>query len=204
MSEEKDYIRHITEIRSMMERSSKFLSLSGWAGIMAGIYALTGAYVAHRFWSFRPDEPAYASTGGGSVTPLIALALGILVLAIGTAVFLSHKKAHRRGERLWNATSRRLLVHMAVPLVAGGLLIVVLISKGLIGLVAPLTLIFYGLALYNAGKFTYGVVKILGLIEIGLGLIGAYFIGYGLLCWAIGFGLLHIIYGIYIHYRYER
>lgn len=208
MEKESDYIRDITEIRSMMERASKFLSLSGWAGIMAGIYALAGAYVAYKLLYFNPDEIAYATAASGNwsatLLKLIALALTILVLAIGTAIFLSYKKANKRSEKLWNATSRRLLINMAVPLVSGGLLILVLISKGLIGLVAPLTLLFYGLALYNAGKFTFGEVRVLGLVEIGLGLVSAYFIGYGLLCWAIGFGLLHIIYGIYIHYKYEQ
>ncbi len=206
MKGEKDYIRDITEIRSMMERTSKFLLLSGWSGVLAGIYALAGAYVAHTIFAFNPDEIAYDASASGTDTlgKLIVLALILLVLAIGTAVFLAGKKAGKRNEILWNATSRRLLIHMAVPLVTGGLLILMLASKGLAGLIAPFTLIFYGLALYNAGKFTYTEVRVLGLLEIGLGLVGAWFIGYGLLCWAIGFGLLHIIYGIYIHYRYER
>ncbi|HYH55770.1 MAG TPA: hypothetical protein VD772_04110 [Anseongella sp.] len=208
MKTEKDYARDIAEIRSMMERTTKFLSLSGWAGVMAGIYALAGAYLAYKLFYFDPLEIAYPSVGSGSwfanQMKLIVLAVSILVLAIGTAIFLSHKKAGKRGEKLWNSASRRLLINMAVPLVVGGLLILVLISKGLIGLVAPLTLIFYGLALYSAGKSTYGEVRVLGLIEIGLGLISAYFIAYGLLFWAIGFGLLHIVYGIYIHYKYEQ
>jgi len=135
---------------------------------------------------------------------VIFLALLILILAIGTAIFLSHKKADKRGEKLWNTTSEKLLINMAVPLTAGGLLLLILISQGLIGLIAPFTLLFYGLALYNAGRFTYEVVKILGLIQIGLGLLGAYFVGYGLVFWALGFGVAHIIYGIYIHYRYEK
>jgi hypothetical protein len=97
-----------------------------------------------------------------------------------------------------------LLVNMAVPLIAGGLLILILISKGLIGLVAPFTLLFYGLALYNGSKFTYEEVRILGVIQIILGLISAIYIEYGLLIWAVGFGIVHIIYGIYIHYKYER
>ncbi|MCK7509005.1 MAG: hypothetical protein MZV70_36550 [Desulfobacterales bacterium] len=93
---------------------------------------------------------------------------------------------------------------MSVPLVAGGLLILVLISKGLIGLIAACTLLFYGLALYNASQNTYAEVKTLGLIEIGLGLISSYFVEYGLLIWALGFGIVHIIYGIYMYYKYER
>jgi flagellar basal body-associated protein FliL len=206
--EERDYIRDLAEIRSMMERSSKFLSLSGWAGIMAGIYALAGAYVAYTVFNFNPDKIVYpAIESGGLSTSLLNvlfLALVILVLAIGTAIFLSYKKAQKRGENIWHATSRRLLSNMAVPLATGGILILVLLSKGLVGLVIPCTLLFYGLALYNAGKFTYSEVRFLGLIQIGLGLISSYFIEYSLLFWAMGFGVVHIVYGIYIHFRYER
>ncbi|HEY0677616.1 MAG TPA: hypothetical protein VGD17_04985 [Chitinophagaceae bacterium] len=208
MKDEQDYIRDITEMRSMMERSSKFLSLSGLAGVMAGIYALTGAYIAYKVFSFNPDEIVYSDLQSGTLAPgflkVIFLAVAVLVLAIGTAIFLSYKKADKNGERFWNATARRLLVNMAIPLITGGLLILILISKGFIGFIAPFTLIFYGLALYNAGKFTYGEVRSLGLIVIGLGLIGSYYVEYGLLIWALGFGVVHIIYGIYLHYRYER
>ena len=113
-------------------------------------------------------------------------------------------RADKRGEKLWNATSRRLLENIAVPLITGGLLILVLMAKGFIGWLAPCSLIFYGLALYSASKLTYDEVRILGVIQIILGLVGAYFVQYGLICWAIGFGIVHIIYGIYIHIKYER
>jgi len=208
MKEEKDYIGDIAAIRTMMERTSKFLSLSGWAGIMAGIYALAGAWVAYKGFYFNPDEIAYPmGTIGGwsaSLVQLIGLAVVILVLTLGTAILLSSRKANKRKEKIWNPTSKQMLINMSIPLVTGGLLILILIAKGLMGLVAPLTLVFYGLAMYNASKFTYTEMKVLGLMEIALGLIGLCFIGYGLLCWAIGFGVLHIITGIYLHYKYER
>lgn len=208
MKEEQDYIQDIAEIRSMMERSSKFLSLSGWAGVMAGIYALAGAFIAYNYFDFNPDDIVHSTTASGSYSSdlqnVILLALAVLILAIGTAIFLSSKKADKRDEKVWNATSRRLLASMAVPLVTGGILIVVLLLKGLVGLIAPLTLLFYGLALYSASKFTFDDVKYLGLIQIGLGLISSWFIEYGLLLWALGFGVVHIVYGIYIHFRYER
>jgi uncharacterized membrane protein len=208
MKDQPDYIKDIAEMRSMMERSSKFLSLSGLAGIMAGIYALAGAYIAYAVFDFNPGQDVYNPSQPASVSAdllkVVFLAFLILILSIGTAVFLSHRKAVKRSEKFWDATARRVLINMAVPLIAGGLLILVLMAKGLIGFMAPFTLLFYGLALYNAGKFTYDEVKSLGLIQIGLGLIGCCFVEYGLLCWAIGFGLVHIIYGIYLHYRYER
>jgi len=207
MKEEQDYIRDIAEMRLMMERSSKFLSLSGLAGIMAGIYALSGAFIAYEIFHFNPDQIVYSTLSGSlpsSLLRVIFLAIIILMLATSTAVFLSHKKASKKGEKFWNPAARRLLINMAVPLIAGGLLILILISKGLIGLIAPFTLLFYGMALYNASKFTYEEVKSLALIEIGAGLISSYFVEYGLLFWAFGFGVVHIIYGIYMHYRYER
>lgn len=204
MKKERDYIQDIAEIRSMMERSSKFLSLSGWAGIMAGIYALAGAFIAWRFFYFNPDELFYTGSSSTSLTNVILLAVAVLVLALGTAVYDSLRKARKREEKAWNATSKRLLVNMAVPLVTGGIVVLILTGKGLVGLVAPLTLVFYGLALYSAGRFTYNEVKVLGLVEILLGLICSWFIEYSLIFWATGFGLAHIVYGLYMFYRYER
>jgi hypothetical protein len=204
MKEEQDYIRDIAQIRAIMERSSKFLSLAGWAGIMAGLYALAGAYIAYEVLNFNPDRIIYNLPQSTGLLKVIALAVVILLLAIGTAIFLSYNKATKRGEKLWNAIVKRLVVNMALPLVVGGLLILILIAKGMIGFMAPFTLLFYGLALYNAGRFTYEIIKSLGLIQIGLGLLSAYYIEYGLICWALGFGALHILYGIYMHYRYER
>lgn len=202
MKEEKDYIRDIAEIRAMMERSSKFLSLSGWSGIMAGVYAFAGAFIAWKYLGFNPDKIDYANTGNGYGNVFL-LSILVLTLAIGTALFDSYKKAKIRGEKAWNTTSRRLLINMMVPLVTGSILILILIFKELIGLIAPVTLIFYGLALYNAGNFTFKVLRIMGLIQIILGLISAYFIEFSLLIWTIGFGLVHIIYGIYM-FKYER
>lgn len=208
MREQQDYIRDIVEIRSMMERSSKFLSLSGWAGIMAGIYALAGSFSAYHFLGFNPDKINYNLIEPGSESSgfpfLIIIFSLILILAIGTAIFLSYKKARKRGEQIWNATSRRLLINMSVPLLSGGVLILILLVRDILGLVAPISLLFYGLAIYNASKFTFDEMKFLGLIQIGLGLMSAYYIEYSLFLWAIGFGVVHIGYGIYMHYRYER
>ena len=208
MKDKQDYIQDIAEMRSMMERSSKFLSLSGLAGVLAGIYALVGTYVAYRFLDFNRGKTVYgASATEGLSTRLlgtILLAIAILALAVGTAFFLSYKKAKARREKFWNPSARRLLINMSVPLMAGGILILILMSKGFIGLMAPFTLLFYGLALFNASKFTYEEVRSLGLIQIILGLISSYFVDYGLVCWALGFGVVHIVYGIYLHYRYER
>lgn len=208
MKEERDYIQDLAEIRSMMERSSKFLSLSGWAGVMAGVYALAGVYTASSFLSFRPDSIFYVISGSngttGGLLSVVGLALIVLLLAVGTAVFLSAKRARRKGESIWNATSKRMILHMAGPLLAGGILILLLMVKGFGGLAAPLSLLFYGLALMNAAVYTYKEVLSFGISLVILGLAGSWFPVYGLWLWAIGFGLFHIGYGIYLHFKYER
>ena len=208
MKNQQDYTEDIAEIRSMMERSSKFLSLSGWSGIMAGLYALSGAYIAYSFLHFNTAEIAngneFTGIESARLVKVIVLAVTILLLSLSTAVFLSYQKGKKRGESVWNAVSKRLLINLAIPLGAGGILLLILISKGLIGLLAPMTLLFYGLALYNASKFTYDEVKFLGMVQIVLGLISSYVIEYGMLFWALGFGIVHIIYGIYLQFKYER
>ncbi|MBI3124774.1 MAG: hypothetical protein HYZ10_10265 [Ignavibacteriales bacterium] len=204
MKEEQDYIRDIAEIRSMMERSSKFASLSGLSGILAGIYALAGAFIVYHYYSFNPDSVDYTNYSAGSLINVIAIALIILILALGSAISLSNKKGKQRGEKIWNATSRRLIANMAVPLLAGGILILIFLAKGLVGLIIPSTLLFYGLAIYNASRFTFGEMKFMGLLQIGLGLISAYFIEFSLFIWAFGFGVVHIAYGTYMHFKYER
>lgn len=208
MTEEHNYLRDLADIRSMMVRSTKFLSLSGWAGIMAGIYALTGSWIAWKYYSFSATgmvvesiDPVHSSGAGSGI---VLVAITALLLSLGTAAFLSSRKARRKGEKAWNATSRQMLAHMGVPLVAGGVLMLIMWSKGYVGLMVSISLLFYGIALYNAARYTYGEIKYLGLIQIVLGLISSWFISYGLLIWALGFGVMHIIYGIHMHLKYER
>ncbi len=205
MKEEKDYLRDLAEIRSMMERSSKFLSLSGWAGVFAGIIALAGAFIAWKVLDFNPDSFIYTynSPDGSGLTKVFLLAISVLGLALVSAFFDSYRKASGKGERAWNTTSKRMLVNMLIPLTTAGILIVILVINGLSGLISPLTLIFYGISLYNAGNYTFKIVRVLGLVQIALGLINCIFIEYGLFFWAIGFGLCHIIYGIYM-FKFER
>lgn len=189
----------------MMERSTKFLSLTGLSGIMAGVYALAGAYIAYKVFHLHAGVLNYPGQGSEMIRgSLILLALTVLILAIGTAVILSWKRSGKTGEKLWNSAARRMLINMAIPLVTGGIFILILISKGLFILSIPITLIFYGLALINASKFTFEDFKYLGILQVLLGLLATYFIGYALVFWAIGFGLMHILYGIYMYLKYER
>lgn len=208
MKKEQEYIEDLSQIRLMMERSTKFLSLTGVSGILAGIYALVGAYVAYLCVYSDTGEVIFNSQERqedyDDLLNVILLGASILILAVGTAVYLSSKKAAKNNEVLWNPVARRLVINMAIPLITGGILIFVLISKGIFGLTAPLTLIFYGLSLINASKFTFDDLRYLGIIQIILGLISSYFIEYSLIFWAVGFGVMHIVYGIFMHLKYEK
>lgn len=205
MKTEQEYIKDLSEIRTMMERSTKFLSLTGWSGILAGIYAILGTFVAYLLF-----EPGILFSGFTSqqitsnILLLILLGVAVLLLAITTAIWLSYRKAARNQEKLWNPVARRLVINMAIPLFTGGFLILLFISKGLVSFIIPFSLIFYGLALTNASKFTFSELRSLGIVEIGLGLLSTYFIQYSLMIWAVGFGLMHIAYGIYMHQKYEK
>ncbi|AWH74198.1 hypothetical protein DCS32_08490 [Dokdonia sp. Dokd-P16] len=213
--ESSKYLEDIASIKTMMSKSSRFMSLSGLSGILAGVYALIAAVVAHYliqghiqlFASSREDFLnlilrifATAELAGN----LIILFLVTLLLAIGTGIILTYKKAARNKESIWDTSSKRLIANFAIPLVTGGVFSIVLIQYGIIGLIAPATLIFYGLALVNASKYTLGDIKYLGLANIIIGLIATQFIGYGLYFWALGFGVFHIIYGVIMYNKYDR
>lgn len=188
-----------------MNRSSRFISLSGLSGISAGISALIGAYMAYRIVYTHQDYQEYGRIflTNESITQLLLIALGTLILAIGTGIYFTTRETKKRNQKIWDVQTKRLLINLSIPLLTGGILCLMLLFKGYIGLVAPLTLIFYGLALVNASKYTLNEIRSLGLMEIVLGLIATYFIGFGLLFWAIGFGVLHIIYGIIMQWRYK-
>lgn len=203
MKEKQDYLRDLTEIRSMMERSSKFLSLSGWAGIMAGVYAFAGAHIAFWHLGFNPHEVFY-SYDAESLRYLIILGIIILVLAISNAVVVSRQKAKKKGESAWNPVSKKMLSDMAVPLLAGGFLLLVFIARGMLGLLIPATLIFYGLALHNGGRYTFSEIRILGIAQILLGLSSIYYMEYSIFIWSAGFGAVHVLYGIYMFFRYGK
>ena len=198
-------------IREIMERSSKFLSLSGLSGVFAGIVAFIGAMAAW-FFILEPKNFSYSEfiTSGkieaasGTGIMLAADAILVLIFAVSGAWFFSLRKAKKAGELFWSISTRRLLIHLTIPLITGGVFIIVLTIKGNIELIIPAMLIFYGLSLVNAGKFTLGEIHYLGLTQIFLGLLSCIFIEWGLLFWALGFGLMHIIYGMVMYHRHER
>lgn len=199
--------QELAEIKSMMERSTRFLSLSGLAGILAGIYAFAGAGIAW-YWIYFPSTEY--GTGTETISQadlqfnLLVLALIVLLLAIGTAYLLSQQKSQKKSQQFWTPASKRFLQALFLPVVAGGLFSFALIHESSYQLIAPVTLIFYGLGLINASHFTLGEIRNLGIGQLILGLIAAFFPDFGLVCWALGFGVLHVLYGSMMYYRYDR
>lgn len=191
----------LKDIKRMMERSSRFISLSGLSGISAGVCALAGAYMAVGWFS------AY-SRGGMDAhalkTRLLFLAMGILAAALLTSSFFTWRKARKLGLPIWDRTARKVLINMAIPLVAGGFFVLGLYSRSDWELIAPSCLVFYGLALVNTSKYTLNDIRTLGILEILLGCINLYIASWNLLCWALGFGVLHIIYGLIMWWKYEK
>jgi general stress protein CsbA len=177
------------------------------SGILAGVYALIAAGLAYSIvysGSSRVYTRLNLHTDPTPLYNLIAIAAFTLLLSIVTGVILTTKKAKRKGQPVWGKISQSLLFHMATPLVTGGIVILIFLFRGYYGIVGPTSLIFYGLSLVGASNFTFTMVKYLGLCEIILGLIAACLPGYGLLFWAIGFGVLHIVYGSLMYLKYDR
>jgi len=207
MKETSDYEKDLFSIRTMMERSVKFLSLSGLSGILAGTYALLGSMVVY-FILYFPNSPFgfrfHYIDEKSTLLRLILVALFVLIFSLSTGYLLSVRKAKKLSMPIWNFASKQLLADLFIPLASGGLLIIILLAQGYYGIVAPSCLVFYGLALIHGSRSTYEEVRYLGLIEIGLGLACAIFPGFGLIFWALGFGVMHMVYGSIMYFRYDR
>lgn len=203
--ESKNYHEDLSHIRSMMERSSRFISLSGLSGVFAGLAAIIG--VAYVFYVFDREGLDYFNGerifSRQIVNELVLTAAVILIVAILSGYFFTANKSRKKGLKIWDATTKRLLFTFSVPLVTGGIVCLALLYHNLFALVAPATLIFYGLALVSAERYTLTDIKYLGYCQIALGLITLFFLGWGLIAWTFGFGVLHIVYGLIMHKKYR-
>ena len=197
----KDYLKDISEIKNLMNKSSRFISLSGLSGILAGIYALIGAALTYYLVITYSDGTLILD--GWVFNTVMFILFMIAFLSAATGIFLTTKKAKSNGEKIWDNSSRRLLLNFLVPLVVGGLYCIIILSQGRYGQTGGLMLIFYGLALVSASKYSIGDIQYLGYIQIILGLIASYYPGYGFWLWVLGFGIMHIIYGTWMHFKYD-
>jgi hypothetical protein len=202
----KNYHEDLSHIRSMMERSSRFISLSGLSGVVAGLAAIIGA--AYVYFVFQREGIDYFAGQRNFFSPalvreLVVIGTLILLAAILSGYIFTANKSKRKGLKIWDGTTKRLLFTFAVPLVTGGIFCLALLFHHLFVWIAPATLIFYGLALVNAERYTLTDIKYLGYCQIVLGLLSMFFLGWGLVFWTIGFGVLHIVYGLIMHKKYK-
>lgn len=197
--------QELSEIKSMMERSTKFLSLSGLSGIMAGTYALIGAALIYYWTESSITATSYlADSISGQISRIIWVGIIVLTLSILTAYFLSQKNSHRTSSKLWTSAGKRFLIALFLPVTLGALFCFALIHLGYFELIASTTLLFYGLGLINSALFTLNDIRHLGFGHVVLGILAAFFPAFGLFFWTIGFGALHILYGSIMYFKYEK
>lgn len=209
MSEDQQPLQDLQHIKKMMEQSSRFISLSGLSGIAAGVCALAGAWFANQkinCWVKGDCEINALIDRGGIqlLNELIWIATLTFLGAFVTAFFFTYLRSKKNNTPMWGSASIRLLWNTVIPVTVGGIFIIRMMQLGSFELVAPACLIFYGLALVNASKYTLGEIRYLGLGQVALGILNCWYTDYGLQFWAMGFGILHIVYGLVMWYKYER
>jgi hypothetical protein len=215
MITEKEHLQSLQDIRQMMEKSSRFISLSGWSGVSAGICALIAAWIAHgRIVDYRWTSGLTEGLSRGTYDArrsytalekeLLLLAAGTFIVAGIVAFIFTWLRSRKTGVPVWGFTARRVMINVLIPMAAGGLVILRMMDIGYYGLIAPVSLIFYGLALINASKYTLPDIRYLGFAQLVLGCINLWLVGWGLYFWAIGFGVLHILYGFVMWWKNER
>jgi hypothetical protein len=209
MDKNREHLKNLTEIRSMMEKASTFISLSGLSGISAGIIGLAASVYVY----FKLELSLSSAQRSGYNAPplsselisqLIIAAFITLILTFAAVIFFTTRKARKKGLPVWSSPAKLLVLNLFIPLAAGGIFCLLLIYHSYYSLIAPSMILFYGLALVNASKYTFNELKFLGISEILLGLLSMFWFEYAIHFWAIGFGLFNIIYGIIMYHRHER
>jgi len=206
-TENSQHLEAIQDIRNMMKKSTRFLSLSGLSGVFAGIYALLGIFAVNYYFYYlrtHDNNEFVISLVMNIQRNFIIIAFLVLFFSIITAYFFSSRKAKREGHNLFDHNAIRVLINLCIPLVAGGVFCISFLYNRDYTYIAPSMLLFYGMALINASKYTYDDIRYFGICEIILGLISSFDLLNGMLYWTIGFGVLHIVYGAVMWFKYEK
>lgn len=196
----------LSHIRSMMERSSRFISLSGLSGVFAGLSALVGGLYAYQL--FEVNKVSYMDgftyhQNVNFVSELFFIAIIVLFSALTFGIFFTIRKSRKYNLPIWTTATKKMLFNLAIPLIVGGVFCFALVCYNIYFLIAPSMLLFYGLALINAEKYTFSDIKYLGFCQLFLGCFSLFYVGYGLIFWIIGFGVLHILYGLVMFKKYK-
>lgn len=206
MNSQEQSIQQIQEIKTMMERSCRFISLSGWSGISAGLCGLVGAGLAHRaITSYYANDYLLSFHAASDLfNSLLSIAIVVFLSALLLAFIFTFLKSKKQKIKLWDSSAQRLLWNTCLPMLIGGIFILRLVAFNQYDFVASACLIFYGLGLVNGSKYTLSEVRFLGYAELILGIANLFFVKESLLFWTIGFGICHVVYGIAMWWKYER
>ena len=212
MNQPQEYLEDIRHIRAIMNRSTRFVALSGMTGIVSGTAALAVVILLSLYLGISPFSTSFPDlilkveglAQEQVLRVLITSFASLFLFSFFAAYFLTRRRAKAAGEDLWKGSGKQLWLSLGVPLLAGGGFCLALLQQGHVEMLAPASLIFYGVTLYSGSKFTLEEVKYLGVTEMVLGLLASFWPGLGLLLWAFGFGVSHIIYGIFMYNKYER
>ncbi len=206
MDAQNEPLQELQHIKRMMERSTKFSSLSGFSGIAAGICALAGIWLTIKAIA-RWKETSIGNLSASRddlTTQLLLIAIFTFIAAALSSFIFVYIRCKKLGIPVLGMSARRVVINMAIPLIAGSLFILRLTTIGTFELIPPACLLFYGIALVNASKYTLEEIRYLGYSEIIIGIVNLWILGYGLIFWGVGFGLLHIVYGAIIWWKYEK
>jgi len=205
---ESEHLKNLADIRSLMERSSSFISLSGLSGISAGIIGLIAAFILHSrlkgFIDYTNPQWLNEANRNELITFGIIFSAIVVFVTFALAIFFTARKAKKRGLPVWDGSAKRLVISLFIPLITGGVFCLLLLYQRFDWMVLPSMLVFYGLALLNASKFTLNEIKWLGVSEIILGLAAMLFLDYAVYFWGAGFGLMNILYGTAMYFRHEN
>lgn len=175
-------------IHATMERAAGFSAVPGWGGVMMGLTALLAAGVAH---PLRFTE----------MWLKVWLAAAVVATAIGLAAIVL--KARRSGMPLAGPAGRKFALALSPAIGAGAILTFVLYRNGSIRDLPGCWLLLYGTAVTSGGALSVRVVPMLGLSLMALGVAAlAAPAVWGDAFLALGFGVLHIVFGIVIARRY--
>ncbi|MGI8950907.1 MAG: hypothetical protein ACR2FN_04900 [Chitinophagaceae bacterium] len=205
----------LKDIKQIMERSSRFISLSGLSGIAAGVCALIGTWFANYVmianYDFANAKIKISNTQSEEITindiinsNLLRIAVLTFICAFVLALLFTYLRSKKNKTAIWGTTAKRLMINVSVPMLVGAIFLFKLIENGIYNLIVPGCLLFYGLAVLNASKYTLQETKYLAYSEIVTGIISLWIVNYALYFWAFGFGVLHIFYGILMWLKYER
>ncbi|MBK7028368.1 MAG: hypothetical protein IPH45_03800 [Bacteroidales bacterium] len=205
MEPKEDYKQTLADIRNLMDHSARFQSLSGLAGISSGLAALTGLAAFYLYFGYSLFEP-FLFVNYQTVPFLMLDGAVILMVSLILAFILTKRNAQKHNEKLWTPIFKRVLLFWSIPMASGGILLLPYFSGSgpiLFPTAISLTLVFYGLALTSASRYSLNELFWLGIINIILGLTAFFLWKYSLIFWGLGFGVMNVVFGVYVYRKHE-